>query len=252
LSSDIIATLGSRGMCLFSEKGQGNLIPTVAKEVYDVTGAGDSVISAVALALGSGSSVEEAMVLGNYCAGIAVSKKGTYQVTNQDLLLTLERGNGKLKSLSTLESICQNLKENGKKIVFTNGCYDLLHPGHIALLEQAKSYGDILVLGVNGDNSPFFKTKGSDRPILNESDRVKVLSSIVHVDYITLFQEDTPMGILRKIKPDVKVKGGSYIPDRANEEDEFVKSYGGECVYLDMQGQYSTTSLIKKIREPNK
>lgn len=249
LESNVLITLGADGMALFSDRQL--MIPTEAKEVYDVTGAGDSVIAATALSIAAGASLEQAAVIANHVAGIAVSKAGTYHVRLIELEKKLFGEIGKLRTIDELRSILYDLKRKQKKIVFTNGSFDILHPGHIRFLTKAKSFGDILVLGLNGDKSPYFKKKGDDRPILKQEERIEVLSALEPIDYIVVFEEDNPMNLLRELKPDIKVKGGSYESARVNEEDVFIKSYGGKAEYIDMIGQYSTTSLIEKIRGNN-
>lgn len=246
--SNILITRGKEGMTLFEGKEEVNF-PTQAKEVYDVSGAGDSVVATLALGISSRIDLKDSVFLANTVAGIAVSKAGTATVSKSELEQVIEKEYTKLKSLEELKEIRVDLKRKGKKVVFTSGCYDILHPGHIELLKIAKSYGDVLVLAINGDKSSFFKTKGDDRPILNEDERVRVLSGLESIDYITTFDEDTPLRIIRELKPDVKIKGGTYIKERVSEEDKFIKSYGGVAEYIGMIGDFSTTKLINKIRD---
>lgn len=157
---------------------------------------------------------------------------------------------GKIKLLSELLEIRKKLKN--KTFVFTSGCFDILHPGHIKFLSSAKAFGDILVVALNGDKSPFFKTKGPGRPVFNEIERVEILSAIEYVDYIILFNEDNPLDIIKKLQPDIKIKGGTYIPERVEEEDKIVESYGGHSMYIKSIGTYSSSKIINKIESINR
>ncbi|MDP3026924.1 MAG: bifunctional heptose 7-phosphate kinase/heptose 1-phosphate adenyltransferase [Nanoarchaeota archaeon] len=248
---NVLLTMGKEGMSLFEGKKIINL-PTQAREVYDVSGAGDTVIAVIGLGLASGLSLEESAYLANTAAGIVVGKAGTASVLRSELKEIVESGNRKIKTVSQLKSIRDDLRRKGKKVVFTSGCYDILHPGHIRFLEKAKTFGDVLILAINGDKSPFFKTKKGDRPILNEGERVEVLSGLKSVDYITIFDEDNPIGLIKELMPDIKVKGGSYVAERVAEEDMIICSYGGTSKYIEMIGEYSTTALIDKIRNGKK
>lgn len=246
-NSNVLITKGKDGMTLF-EKDKIINLPTQAKEVYDVSGAGDTVVASLGLSLASGASLEQAAVLANHAAGIVVSKSGTATVFKNELEQVLQLEHTKLKTLNELKIIREDLKRKDKKVVFTGGCYDVLHPGHIEFLKKAKSYGDVLILAMNSDKSPFFKTKGKDRPILNQDQRIRVLSGLESVDYIIPFDEDTSLWLIKELKPDVKVKGGTYVPERVAEEDEFLKTYGGVAEYVGLIGDFSTTKLIEKIR----
>lgn len=150
-----------------------------------------------------------------------------------------------VKTLSDLKKNIFSLRKCGKKIVFTNGCFDLIHPGHIKVFRESKKRGDVLVLGLNSDSS-IRKIKGEGRPILNEKSRVDILKSIVYIDFIILFDEKTPLRIIKAIKPDVLVKGGDWRIDKIVGGD-FVRSYGGEVFQVKLQRGFSTTGIIKKI-----
>jgi D-beta-D-heptose 7-phosphate kinase/D-beta-D-heptose 1-phosphate adenosyltransferase len=150
----------------------------------------------------------------------------------------------KLKTLGELKEILSGFRGT---VVFTSGCFDMLHPGHVRLLKKAKSFGDILIVAINGDNSSFFRTKGPGRPIFNELERTEILSELECVNYVIVFNEDSPLALLKELKPDIKVKGGSFIKERVEEEDRIVKSYGGISRYIDLQGNYSTSNIIKKF-----
>jgi len=153
----------------------------------------------------------------------------------------------KNKELEDLKNKVEELKEEGKKIVFTNGAFDLLHVGHVETLEKAKSFGDVLIVGLNGDEY-VKKNKGEDRPVYDENERLKMLKALKCVDYALIFREDTAIRILEELKPDVHVKGGSYIECRVQKEKKLVESYGGEYVYLDLVNGVSTTKIVEKIK----
>ncbi len=152
---------------------------------------------------------------------------------------------GKLKSASALAGIAANIKRRGKKIVFTNGCFDILHAGHVEYLSKARKMGDILVIGLNSDGS-VKKLKGDSRPVNNEVDRAKVLSALYFVDYVTIFSEETPERLIKKIKPDYLVKGGDWTEEKIAGAN-FVKSYGGKVKIVPFVAGYSTSSVIDKI-----
>ncbi|MGV8152372.1 MAG: PfkB family carbohydrate kinase [Candidatus Nanoarchaeia archaeon] len=251
LGSSVLLTRGKDGMTLF-ENSKSYHLPTQAKTVYNVVGAGDTVIATLALGISSGFSLEHSAFLANHAAGIVVEKEGTATLSRSELEEVVNSEHRKYKTLNQLKNIREDLKRKGKRVVFTSGCYDILHPGHTSLLKTAKSYGDVLILAINADKSPFFKLKGNSRPVLNEKERVSLLSSLESVDYITIFEEDTPIKIIKELMPDIKIKGGEYIEERVAEEDSFIKSYGGESKYLPRMSNHSTTKLIDKIRNGNK
>ncbi len=207
-----IITLSSRGIAWWDREM--HLLPAVAKEVYDITGAGDTVVSTLAFALThSDISVSEAISLANIAAGIVVSRSGAATTTLQEIAGYEKRSsriaeNG-IKSLDDVVKIAGQTKLAHKKIVFTNGCFDLLHRGHIRYLEEAKSFGDLLIVGLNSDNS-VQRLKGEDRPINSEYDRAYLLAALEAVDYVVIFDEDTPYRLIEAIRPDILVKGGDY------------------------------------------
>ncbi len=244
----LLVTRGPEGMTLFN-KEKDNVVrsdfPTQAQEVFDVSGAGDTVIASVAAALSTGLDMTSAVKLANVAAGIVVGKSGTATAsiseiephfTGEDLVFTLKEA----KKHSVM------LRKNGKKIVFTNGCFDILHAGHVHYLEQAKELGDELVVGLNSDSS--VKTlKGPSRPINNLEQRAKVLSSLKCVDRIVSFADETPIKLIKEIKPDVLVKGGDYkVKDVVGHKE--VRSWGGEVKIIPLVPGLSTTNLIKKLK----
>jgi rfaE bifunctional protein nucleotidyltransferase chain/domain len=155
----------------------------------------------------------------------------------------------KIKTLKEIKKISEKLKKENKIIVFTNGCFDIIHPGHIKLLKKAKSFGDVLIVGLNKDSS-IKKLKGKTRPIINEKDRAEVLSSLSMVDYVVLFGEKTPIKLIKNILPNYIVKGGDYKEDEVVGK-EIVEKYGGKVIIIPLYKNYSTTNLIKKVNEKN-
>jgi len=241
----LLVTRSEKGMSLISNKEKEYYhIPTDAREVYDVSGAGDTAIATLSLGIASGLKILDAVKLANRAAGIVVGKFGTVPIEKGELeesfYLKEER---KIKSLPHLLSVVKALKAQGKIIVFTNGCFDILHTGHITYLRQAKELGDILIVGLNTDNS-VKRLKGEKRPIFNEKDRAKMLSSLEVVDYIVLFDEDTPKNIIKKIKPDILVKGGDYKVEKV-----IGREFASRTIVLPYINGYSTTEIIKRIKE---
>ena len=244
----LLVTRGSEGMTLFKKeknKIDRSNFPTQAKEVFDVSGAGDTVIASLAAALSAGFDISSAVKLANVAAGIVVGKSGTATAylseiephfSDDDLVFSL----GEVKKYSSI------LKKNNKKVVFTNGCFDILHAGHVHYLEQAKKMGDELVVGLNSDSS-VKALKGKKRPINNLQHRAKVLSSLRCVDKIVSFEDETPIKLIKAIKPDVLVKGGDYkVKDVVGHKD--VGSWGGKVKIIPMVPGLSTTNIIKKMK----
>jgi D-beta-D-heptose 7-phosphate kinase/D-beta-D-heptose 1-phosphate adenosyltransferase len=244
----LLVTRGSEGMTLFKKeknKIDRSNFPTQAKEVFDVSGAGDTVIASLAAALSAGFDISSAVKLANVAAGIVVGKSGTATAylseiephfSDDDLVFSL----GEVKKYSSI------LKKNNKKVVFTNGCFDILHAGHVHYLEQAKKMGDELVVGLNSDSS-VKALKGKKRPINNLQHRAKVLSSLRCVDKIVSFEDETPIKLIKAIKPDVLVKGGDYkVKDVVGYKD--VGSWGGKVKIIPMVPGLSTTNIIKKMK----
>lgn len=244
-AKNIVVTLGAKGMLLLNEANEFSYLPTNAKQVFDVTGAGDTVISYLGAMNVIGFTLQEAMKLSNIAAGIKVAFFGTTPVKVELLINELE-GTREDKGIS-LEKFL-NVKEmlNGKKIVFTNGCFDVLHVGHLQSLKTAKSYGDILVVGLNSDAS-IKRLKGEDRPYNNLKDRIGLLSGLECVDYIIPFEEDTPINLIKNILPDFLVKGGDYDPKTIVGYDEVVNN-GGQVIVTDFVKNKSTTNILNKMK----
>lgn len=246
LDSHILITRGEKGMCLFSDKI--TEIPTYAKEVYDVSGAGDSVIASLALSIASDSSLEEAAIIANHAAGIAVEKKGTYAVSLRELKSRIMSEERKILDFEQLKKIVEDNKRKDRKIIWTNGCFDLLHIGHVNYLKEAKKLGDILIVGINSDESTR-KIKGPERPIQSENERAEILSSLECIDYIIIFSESTSENYLKELKPHVYVKGGDYNINTMNQiERKILEDYGGKIEFISPQQGKSTSNIIERIK----
>ena len=245
----MLVTLGEQGMLL--QKGRASThLAVAARDVFDVTGAGDTVIAMFACAHAAGLSLEEAMRLANLAAGQVVGKFGTAAVTPNELkrAMRLERKTETgVIPYNTLRRLVRETRELGETVVFTNGCFDLLHAGHVALLEQAAELGDRLVVAVNSDSS-VRRNKGSGRPIQPLKYRQQVLAGLECVDWVVSFSQDTPEQLIREILPDVLVKGADYKPSQIVGKKEVEKA-GGKVVVLPLIEGYSTTDLIQRIRE---
>ncbi|MDR3556880.1 MAG: bifunctional D-glycero-beta-D-manno-heptose-7-phosphate kinase/D-glycero-beta-D-manno-heptose 1-phosphate adenylyltransferase HldE [Syntrophobacteraceae bacterium] len=250
----LLVTRGARGMCLLGRQSAPVVIPTIAREVYDVSGAGDTVIAVLAACVACGLSFPEATRVANTAAGIVVGKLGTQPVTAAELQYGLQleesgingtRYAGKSGSLESAQMQTQAWRSNGERIVFTNGCFDLLHPGHIHLLEEAKGLGDRLIVGLNSDSS-VKRLKGPRRPILPESDRMVLLKALSCVDLVIIFEEDTPLRLIEALRPDILVKGSDYRLEQVVGRD-IVESYGGRVALVSLMDGYSTTRIAEKL-----
>jgi len=238
----VLITLGEEGILLI-EKGKKPLtISTKAREVFDVSGAGDTMVATFALGLATGASMLDSAKLANISAGIVVGKRGVSTVTRDEIIGYTK---GKKFISSDVSSFLDAEREKGNIIVFTNGCFDILHAGHVAYLQDAKNLGDILVVGLNSDKS-VKKLKGERRPIICEEDRIQILSSLSCIDYVCLFDEKNPLQLIKKVKPDVLVKASDYKKEDIVGKD-FVESYGGKVETVDFVKDKSTTSIIKKL-----
>ncbi len=236
-------TLSEEGMAIFSADGM-EKIPTVAREVFDVTGAGDTVIAALAYAYVQGKDIQEAAHFANEAAAVAVSKVGSATVTLEEISAYHDSVSGKQmhKKILSWDALEKRLLTLDKKIVFTNGCFDILHAGHVKYLEEAKSFGEVLVLGLNADSS-VRALKGESRPINSQEDRAVVLAALESVDFVVVFEEDTPYELIKLVKPDVLVKGGDY------EGKEVVGSdIAKETRLVQFVEGKSTTKIIQKAQ----
>ena len=237
---NLLVTRSEKGMSLIMKKGSFH-IQTEAREVFDVSGAGDTVIATLALGIAAGMDLQAAVRLSNKAAGIVVGKFGTAPIEKDELISSFgENEEGKIVSRERIAAASRALKKEGKTVVFTNGCFDIIHRGHIEYLRKAKDMGDILIVGLNTDSS-VRGNKGPGRPVNNENDRAEVLSALEFVDYIVMFGEKTPLDLIRAVKPDILVKGGDYRP-----EDIVGRNYAGKTVTVPFLEGYSTTETIKK------
>lgn len=248
---NVLVTRSEDGMTLVAGDGAAEHIGAAAREVFDVSGAGDTVIAILACGLAAGASLSAAARLANVAAGLVVGKVGTAVVHVEELLGELleeqsERDHGKVMGLSDALELVDRWRRAGRKIGFTNGCFDLLHPGHVSLLSQARRTCDRLVVGLNADSS-VRRLKGPERPVQNELARAAVLASLVPVDLVVLFSEDTPAKLIEAVKPDVLVKGADYTVENVVGAD-FVQSYGGEVMLAELIPEQSTTRLVRRMR----
>ncbi|WGE51796.1 bifunctional D-glycero-beta-D-manno-heptose-7-phosphate kinase/D-glycero-beta-D-manno-heptose 1-phosphate adenylyltransferase HldE [Actinobacillus equuli subsp. haemolyticus] len=245
----LLVTRSEKGMTLLRPNQAPFHLPTQAKEVYDVTGAGDTVISVLATAIADGRPYEEACYLANAAAGVVVGKLGTSTVTPTELENAIhhreETGFGILAE-DELKRAVEQAKQRGEKIVMTNGCFDILHPGHVSYLENARKLGDRLIVAVNTDES-VKRLKGESRPINDLSARMAVLAGLASVDWVVPFAEDTPQRLIGEVLPDLLVKGGDYKPEEIAGSQE-VWANGGEVKVLNFENGCSTTNVIKKIQ----
>lgn len=254
----VLVTLGGKGMALVSS-GTADFIPCAGKEVFDVSGAGDTVISYVAACAANGMDILEAAKIANVAGGIKVSKAGTATVSISEVEKRLgmgravwDGGKGKVVTVPELMAeLGQAYKEKHVgKVVFTNGCFDILHAGHTMYLQKAAEYGDILIVGVNSDSS-VQRLKGAERPVNTAEDRTAVLAALECVSYVVIFDEDTPENLIHTVKPDVLVKGGDY-KDKAVAGADFVEENGGKVVLIPMLDGRATTNVIHKVRQGRK
>jgi D-beta-D-heptose 7-phosphate kinase / D-beta-D-heptose 1-phosphate adenosyltransferase len=247
----LLITRSEEGMSLFSRNAASLHIPTVAREVFDVSGAGDTVLASLAIGLAAGLEMAEAARLANISAGIAVAKLGTSTVSPAEIInavaLTHSDSDSKIKNLDVLTAIIETEKNRGKQVVFTNGCFDLLHAGHVKYLQKARSLGDILVLGLNSDAS-VQRLKGEKRPLIGEEERGHILAALDCIDYVVLFDEDTPLALITALKPHILVKGGDYTPEGVVGR-EVVEAYGGRVELVPFVDGKSTTSIIERVLE---
>ena len=227
----LIVTLGSEGMYVLTKSNKkiiGDFINAYPQEVFDVSGAGDTTISALGAALSEGNDIFSAAEFANLAASISVSKLGTSTVS-KDEVASLEASKGNKEEV----------------IVFTNGCFDIIHSGHLDLLKEARSYGDKLIVGLNSDKS-ISKLKGPERPIIDQSERKKILSALKFVDEVIIFNEENPLKLIKKLKPSILVKGADYTKEQVV-GGEFVESYGGEIKLVKLTKGKSSSKIINKL-----
>ena len=249
----LLVTRSERGMTLLRKQQPPLHLPTRAQEVFDVTGAGDTVISVLAAALAAGEDVAEATAWSNLAAGVVVGKLGTATVTVAELrhalreLTVLERG---IVDEDLLQQLMAKARQHGEKIVMTNGCFDILHAGHVTYLEQAAELGDRLVVAVN-DDATVKRLKGEDRPVNTLERRLRMLAALQCVDWVVPFFEETPTRLICNLLPDILVKGGDNVPEKIPGGD-CVREAGGEVQVMSYVEGVSTTGIISMIREAEK
>ncbi|MBK1701503.1 D-glycero-beta-D-manno-heptose 1-phosphate adenylyltransferase, partial [Thiococcus pfennigii] len=246
----LVVTLSEQGLALIDATGS-DLIPAVAKEVFDVSGAGDTVIATFAAGLAAGLGVRDTAHLANLAAGVVVGKVGTAAIDRAELLAALadEAALGQAAKVCTLPAAIEQVRRwqaAGERVVFTNGCFDLLHVGHVTYLEQARRYGRRLVVGLNTDRS-VRALKGPERPLIGEADRARVLAALAAVDAVVLFDEPTPLALIEALRPDVLAKGADYREEDVVGARE-VKTWGGQVVLVPLVAGRSTSGIVDRLR----
>ena len=243
-----LITLSEQGVAIYDEYGNLRIYPTTAIEVFDVTGAGDTILASLGFAIACNNTIDNAVEFSNLASGVVVGKIGSSTASITEIFDYESRLNKtdtensfEVKSWEQISVLANEIKDKGKKIVFTNGCFDILHLGHVKYLEKAKSFGDILIVGVNSDKS-VSKLKGTNRPVNSQIDRSYLIASLKMVDYVVIFNEDTPTDLINLIKPEILVKGSDYEGKTVAGE-ELVKEL--KLVKL-IEGK-STTKIINKI-----
>lgn len=254
--SAVLITRGARGMSLMSKSFEPLHIASDALEVFDVVGAGDTVIASLASAISIGASLTDAAIISNLAAGLVVAKKDTATVSHKELLYRLIQltsdhpriDRSPLRSLCDLTSYIAARRAEEKRIGFTNGVFDLVHPGHVSLLRFARSHCDVLIVGINSDASVRRLGKGSNRPINSELDRAEIIGAFGMVDATVIFDEDTPLDLIKIIKPNTLIKGADYTVDSVVGA-SFVQEYGGDVLLAPMEVGKSSTQIIRKIAD---
>ena len=244
----MVATRGAEGLSVIRMDADAIHVRAQAREVFDVSGAGDTVVATLALALATGADLPSAARLANLAASIVVGKVGTAAVTGDELRAAADeaaRAGGKLRSRTALVDQVERWRRRHLTVGFTNGCFDLIHPGHLSLIRQARQACDRLVVGLNSDAS-VRRLKGPTRPVSNDGSRAEVLSALADVDAVAIFEDDTPLALIEAIKPDILVKGADYTVEQIVGAD-FVQSYGGQVVRARLEIGHSTTNIISKM-----
>jgi D-beta-D-heptose 7-phosphate kinase/D-beta-D-heptose 1-phosphate adenosyltransferase len=250
-----VVTLGADGIYYFVKEGDEGRVPTVARQVFDVTGAGDTVIAHLALALAAGERLGKAVRLANHAAGIVVGRRGAASVTRAEMRaavgeLTSDGELGKVLAWDALPLVLEEWRRQGRRVVFTNGCFDILHHGHIDYLRFARSKGDALIVGVNDDDS-VRRLKGADRPVNPLEDRLHVLAALEMVDAVVPFPQDTPKEVIEYVTPDVLVKGEDWA-DKGVVGREWVEQHGGEVHLAPLLPGRSTSAILERARGETK
>jgi len=246
----LLITCGQDGMVFIRPNKAPYKISAKARQVYDVSGAGDTVLAVLGLATAAGESFESAMALANAAAGIVVGKVGTATVSELELISALQPDDGtafKLKRMEELAALCKELKKQGKRLVMTNGCFDLLHTGHIMLFSASKQLGDLLIVAIDDDDS-VKALKGPGRPVISAEERVRVLSALDAVDYVVVFASEELESLIEMIRPDVLTKGSNYTTEEVYGR-ELVEQYGGQVALIPVVENISSTRIINNIKK---
>ncbi len=243
--SSLLVTRSEKGLSYVAED-QDIVIPTEAREVFDVSGAGDTVVATLAAAMGAGLSINDSIFLANKAAGVVVGKMGTSPILLHELRAAVsakQQGGDKIVSRENLDELLQLLRAQHSSVVFTNGCFDILHRGHVTYLERAKSLGDTLILGLNSDSS-VRRLKGEGRPVNDELSRATVMAALSSVDYVVIFDEDTPYELIKAIKPDTLVKGGDYAIEQI-----VGREFAAHTTTIPFVDGFSTTNVLSKLTD---
>jgi D-beta-D-heptose 7-phosphate kinase/D-beta-D-heptose 1-phosphate adenosyltransferase len=248
-----IVTLDKDGMALIDTDGSQQVLPTRARQVYDITGAGDMVLSVLGLALAAGASYRDAVRLANVAGGLEVEKIGVATVTRDEIRSDIlhgelghQGGANKVFGIDALATEVEQCRRAGQRIVFTNGCFDVLHAGHVQYLQEARAQGDVLVVALNSDSS-VRHLKGPNRPVNAIEARAVVIAGLQAVDYVTVFDAATPREIIARIRPDVLVKGADYRREDVVGHD-IVESYGGRVHLANLREGLSTTNILHRLK----
>ena len=247
----LLITCGKDGMTLFGKGEAPYKMGTKAREVYDVSGAGDTVVAVLGLGIAAGLDSKQAVSLANTAAGIVVGKVGTAAVTTKELLAAINQPSTdqepKHKNLKELSELCRKLQKDGKRIVLTNGCFDLLHVGHIKLFSASRQLGDVMIVAIDDDDS-VKHLKGSDRPVINAAERVRILSALDSVDYVVVFSNKDLGKVIGSVRPDILTKGSNYETDEVLGR-EIVEGYGGRVELIPITEEISSTKIINTIKQ---
>jgi D-beta-D-heptose 7-phosphate kinase/D-beta-D-heptose 1-phosphate adenosyltransferase len=245
-----VITLGKDGIFFEKEDGTHRIIPTEARQVFDVTGAGDTVVAVLTFCRSAGVSLEDSLRLANHAAGITVAKLGTWAPSRREILArlgeTTTTAGSKVLSLEDAREVASRLRAEGRRLVFTNGCFDILHAGHCDYLARARSYGDALMVGVNTDASVQRQQKGPGRPFNGLHDRLAVLAALQAVDYVVAFDDDTPKALIEAVTPHVLAKGEDWR-DKGVVGRDWVEAHGGQVLLVPLVPGRSTTNVVDKI-----
>ena len=246
----VLATLSADGMILVDETGEPTVLAAEARDVFDVSGAGDTVVAALAAGLAAGADLGDAAALANVAAGIVVGKVGTAVAYSGDVAAALHHqdlsgAEAKVMAIGPALDRVRVWRQQGSRVGFTNGCFDLLHPGHVMLLAKARQRCDRLVVGLNSDASTG-RLKGDGRPVQGEAARAVVLASLASVDMVVVFAEDTPIDLIEAIRPEVLVKGADYTEDKVVGADR-VREWGGDVVLVDLEPGHSTSATVARM-----